>query len=248
MKILITGISGTVGQAFTKLLYPEHQIYGIDHNETNLAPMLESYPRAKLEVGDFADYQFEGKGIRTVIHLAAMKHIELCETNPNHCVMNNVIKTYALFKNAHRNGVRILFMSTDKAVEPVSVYGYTKALAEHMCLEYGGSFIRSGNVIASSGSVLNIWDEAIEHNEPLKITHKQMERYFISADHLAERAWSAYLRGEREIVPKMDKKIRLLDLAKQKLAVHNYTLSNYGGGVEFIGLRAGEKLKEKLRW
>lgn len=245
-KIYITGISGTLGTAFVELLYKDHDLFGIDRNEEQLAKLCRNYPRIFAQCGEFADADLDGMDV--VIHLAAMKHIDLCEMNPNAAVMNNVLKTHVLFKTAKLQGVDILFMSTDKAVEPQSTYGYTKALGEMMAQEYGGAFARSGNILNSTGSILNIWEEAIQRKQPIRITHPEMHRYFISPSNLAKRIWELYERGERVIVPEMDKDIMLVDLANEKLAEHGYTIESYPYGVEYIGLRPGEKLKEKLEW
>lgn len=242
MTIFITGIAGTIGRAFTEILQ-DHTVIGLDRNEHNVAQFIKDFPGVEVKVGDFDEVDFEGQGIDVLIHLAAMKHVDLCETNANACVQNNVIKTYDLFKNAHKNFVNILFMSTDKAVEPISTYGYTKALGEAMALEYGGSIIRSGNVIEASGSVLQIWDEAIKNGQPIKITHKEMRRFFISPENLVKRAWSMYLAGTKIIVPKMDRDILLVELAQERIKSHGF--KDYP--IEFTGIRPGEKLSEKLR-
>lgn len=248
MRVLITGMAGSLGRAFVDLLKDEHHIVGVDRNEENIAKFQQVYPDIHISVGDFGDLEFVNRGIDLLIHLAAMKHIDLCEINANECVLNNVIKTHHLFKSAHRAGTNILFMSTDKAVEPTSMYGFSKALAEGMVREYGGAYARSGNIVESSGSVLKIWDEAIQNGQPIKITHKDMRRFFITPENLAQRIWNQYQSGIQEIIPEMDRDVKLVDLAKEKLAKYGYTLENYPGGVEYIGLRPGEKIKEKLKW
>lgn len=247
MKIFCTGITGTIGTAFVKLLNG-HEVSGIDRNEESVAKFRQAYPNIDVKVGDFGEVDFSRDKPDLLIHLAAMKHIDLCEINANECVLNNIIKTYNLFKNAYKNKVDILFMSTDKAVEPCSAYGYTKALGEHMAREYGGSIVRSGNVLASSGSVLNIWDEAIKNSQPIKITHKKMRRFFISPENLVKRIWEKYLAGEKLIIPEMDMDIGLIELLEKKLSEHGFTLENYPAGVEYTGLRLGEKLNERLKW
>lgn len=246
MKILITGIAGTLGTAFSELLWFDHDIEGIDRNEQNLANFRVRFPNIPVRADDFVEVDLEEFDL--VIHLAAMKHIDFCEQNANACVLNNVLKTQLLFKNAHLTKTDIMFMSTDKAIEPTSVYGYSKALGEAMAKEYGGAIVRSGNIIASNGSVLTIWDEAIKELRPLKITHKDMHRYFISPKNLVARVWDLYMLGEREIVPEMDMDVMLVDLAADKLAEYGYTLEDYPGGIEYTGLRPGEKLREKLKW
>jgi FlaA1/EpsC-like NDP-sugar epimerase len=245
MKIFITGITGTLGQAFVDYLAPNHSITGIDHNEERVAALQSAYPNIRVKLGDFDDVDFSTDKPDVVLHLAAFKHIDLAEDNPSAAILNNVIKTYNLFQNAHRNGVKILFMSTDKAVEPCSVYGYSKALMERMALELGGVFIRSGNILSSNGSVLDLWDKSIEKGEPLKLTHQDMQRFFISPENLAKRAWQLYLSGEKTIIPEMDMNITLLELAETRLREHGLSIETYP--IVFTGLRKGEKLREKLR-
>lgn len=250
MKVFITGITGSIGRAFAKYLSEkyEYEVTGIDHNEASVAQFKRDFPSIEVTCGDFGDIVCFDNDVSHLLHLAASKHIDLCEQSPNHCVMNNVVKTHNLFLAALEHSVDIIFMSTDKAVEPTSVYGYSKALGEAMAVEYGGSFIRSGNVIASNGSVLGIWDEQIANKQPIKVTHKDMRRYFIQADHLVKRAWDLYLEGETEIIPKMDKNVKLTELLEEKLSSYGYTIENYPYGIEYTGLRLAEKLEEKLRW
>lgn len=247
MKILLTGITGTIGIAFTELLLEEgHKVYGVDHNEERVAQLKTKYPDIHVALGDFSNVDFEDKGFDLLIHLAAFKHIDLCEKNTVACVMNNVIDTHHLFRNAYKNKVKILFMSTDKAVEPTSMYGFSKALGEGMAREYGGAFARSGNVIASNGSVMKIWDDAIEQGEPLKLTHKDIKRFFISPESLVKQIWTQYKAGVKEIIPEMDREVYLIELAEEKLNKVGRSIKDYP--IEYIGLRPGEKLSEVLQW
>ena len=248
MRVMITGITGTIGRAFVNELKDKHHVVGIDRNENSVADFKRDYPDIPVSVGDFSDISFVHDGIDVLLHLAAMKHVDLCEANANETVTNNVVKTQFLFREAHDAKVDIIFMSTDKAVEPISTYGYSKALGEAMALEYGGSIIRSGNVIASNGSVLQVWDEAIKNLKPIKVTHKDMRRYFIQADNLAKRAWALYEEGKHVIIPEMDYEVGLMELLEDKLDSYEYTVDNYPGGIEFTGLRLGEKLEERLYW
>lgn len=243
MVIMITGIAGTVGRAFAELLSPIHKVIGVDHNETNVARLKADMPDIKVLTGDFSAVDL--RHVDLVIHLAAMKHIDLCEENPASCIMNNVIRPYELFIEAQIHECDVLFMSTDKAVEPTSVYGYSKALIEAMVLSRGWAVARSGNVLNSNGSVFSIWDKAIEEGKPIKVTHKDMHRYFISPENLVKRIWKLYLDGERLIIPEMDIDAKLMDILEIKLKQKGHDIKNYP--IEFIGLRPGEKLREKLR-
>lgn len=243
MKIFITGITGTLGRAFVDHLRYGYAIRGIDHNEARIAELKRVDPHINVKIGDFADADLSNTDV--LIHLAAFKHVDLCETSPSACISNNVVKTFELFQNAKRNGVDILFMSTDKAVEPCSVYGYSKALMEKMALELGGAFARSGNILASNGSVFATWERAIQEDRPLTITHKEMRRFFISPENLASRVWKLYLSGEREIIPEMDYDVTLMELADQTLQKFGKDINTYP--IEFTGMRPGEKLVEKLQ-
>lgn len=244
MRIFITGITGTLGRAFVEHLHYDHVLSGVDHNEGRVADLRRTHPHVNVKLGDFGEVDFTTDTPDVVIHMAAFKHVDLCEVNPSACIFNNVIKTFDLFQECHRNGVPVLFMSTDKAVEPCSVYGYSKALMEAMVLELGGAFARSGNILQSNGSVLTIWEDAIRRGEPLRVTHRDMRRYFISPENLAERVWKHYLDGERVIIPQMDLDITLMELADQTLRRFGESIDTYP--IVFTGLRPGEKLKEKL--
>lgn len=247
MRILITGAGGTVGSAFIDLLNTGHDIIALDHNETNVARLRVEYPDIRVVTGDFADFMFEGRGIDLVIHLAALKHIDLCEESPASCVLENVIKTYNLFRDAKRHGAVILFMSTDKAVEPTSAYGYSKALGEKLAIEFGGAFARSGNVVASNGSVFKVWEDAISSLKPIRVTDLLMRRFFISPENLVKRIWSKYTAGERVIIPEMDSDRFLGEILSEKLNQAGYTIQTYPGTIQIIGLRPGEKMVEKLQ-
>lgn len=243
-KIFITGITGTLGRAFVDLLKKDYVVSGVDHNENNVAKFIRDYPGIDVKIAEFHEVDLKGQDI--LIHLAAMKHIDLCEKNANSCVLNNVIKSYLLFEEAVDLDIDILFMSTDKAVEPTSNYGFAKALCEAMVLEHGGAFARSGNIMSSNGSVMGIWDEALSKGEPIKITHEAMRRYFIAAENLAARIWEQYKKGVTTIIPEMDMNVNLVDLATEKIILAGENPVTYP--MEFIGLRPGEKLEEALTW
>lgn len=242
MRVCITGVGGTIGRAFTEYLSEFHEVSGIDHNETNVARLKEDFPTLNIWVGDFESVNLQDMDL--VIHLAAMKHIDLCEANPSSCVVNNVIRTYELYLEARLMDVDVLFMSTDKAVEPTSVYGYSKAIMEAVTLEHGWAVVRSGNVVNSNGSVFSVWDEAIAQNKPVKLTHKDMRRFFISPENLVRRVWAKYMNGEKLIIPEMDIDAKLVDILETKLKEHGKDIKTYP--IEYIGLRKGEKLVERL--
>ena len=247
-KILITGIAGTWGRAFTELLKDEHDLIGIDSNEQGVAKFKHDFPTVPIILGNFDDFDFEHHGVDLVIHLAAHKHIGICEKNVYESCLNNVTRTATLFKNAYQHGVKILFVSTDKAVEPIGVYGYTKALGEHLAREFGGVVARSGNVIASQGSVIQLWREAIANKKPIRLSDADCERYFISPEEVVRKVWDGYQSGAKTIVPDMGEPIRMGVMLKDMLTEAGYTAENYPAEISITGLSSIEKMHEKLKW
>lgn len=249
MKILLTGITGTWGRAFTELLGNDHDLIGIDHNEQNVAMFNRLYPEITVILGNFDDFDFETIKVDLVIHLAAHKHIGICENNAYEACLNNVTRTAHLFKNAHKNGVKILFISTDKAVEPLGVYGMTKALGEHLAHEFDGVVARSGNVVASNGSVLQVWDKQIKDNQPLTVTDLNFKRYFISPEDVVKKVWQGYNEGKKLIVPDMGEAVSVGDLLEKCLAEHGYSnIADYEPGCKKMESPTHEKMIEKLLW
>lgn len=242
MNILITGIAGSLGKAFTVLLQDENLI-GVDNNEWAVAEFQKEFPHVKVLLEDFSEWKFDQHPVDLVIHCAAYKHLPLGEENPNSFIDNNIIKTRKLFAEAYKNNADILFISTDKAVEPCNLYGYTKAIGEKLCSYYNGHIARCGNFLSSSGSVIPVWEKCILEGKPLPVTDLKMKRYVIDMDEAVLQIFNQYLIGEKLIIPKCEE-ITLKDLVEKVLKKHN--LKDYP--LELIGARKGEKMKEKLRW
>jgi FlaA1/EpsC-like NDP-sugar epimerase len=231
MKILITGGAGSLGREFVKYL-KDHDVTIVDSSEWAIAEMT-----CKKILGDFAD--IDVKGYDLVIHTAAYKHINLCEENPDACIDNNISKTQDLFKRCHKYGVRNLFISTDKSVRPISLYGFTKSIGERLCWHYGGQVARCGNFYGSSGSVIPIWEKAFKEGKPLPITDPEMTRFMISTEEVVKQIWQVFLDGKKLIIPEMGEPIKLKDLVDK-------LYPNYP--TEIIGIRPFEKMEEVLRW
>jgi len=257
-KFLITGITGTAGQAFVKELYPGNEIVGIDRNENRIAWMKYYYPNIKIYTGDFSEYRFEGDE-NHILHLAAMKHIDQCEKNPREAVIQNVVKTHKLLENAcdqlGYDEYLFTYMSTDKACDPASIYGYTKYLAEKLVLGYNSHVgsparvVRSGNIYGSNGSVVPLWQEAIANKKPIMLTDDSMKRYFITPEHLARQVTEDVLFATyvpHVYIPEMDKHVTMGEVLDDLLAEAGYDRDNYPGGIIVTGLRPGEKMEEAL--
>jgi len=245
MKVLITGGAGSLGRAFLKTLH-EARVCVVDSNEWAVAEAQKLFPKVEFILGDFTDVPLAG--FSHVIHCAAYKHVDLGENNPESFINNNITKTVKLFKECSRLRIPFLFISTDKAVKPINLYGFTKAIGEKLALFYGGSVGRCGNLLSSSGSVIPIWEQAIKNEEPIPVTDERMTRYVIEDVDASNQLWYEFLNGERVIIPKC-RKVRLLDMLADVLKRHGYDqASDYEPGVTIIGMRPGEKLDEELEW
>jgi FlaA1/EpsC-like NDP-sugar epimerase len=189
---------------------------------------------------------------RMVYHAAALKHVAALEFDAFAAVYNNATGTYILAQAALRHGAsKLVLVSTDKAVNPHSIMGASKRLAELIVTALGGprcrmNAVRLGNVIGSTGSVVPIFMEQIAGGGPVTVTHREVDRYFISPHDAVEAilaAGAAECTG-RILLPDLGQPERITDLARSLIEAAS------GSGNEipfrFIGLRPGEKLHEDL--
>jgi UDP-N-acetylglucosamine 4,6-dehydratase len=250
MKYLVTGGAGSLGRVLCrKLVERGHNVRCMDINECALASI--SYPLSKFTkiYGDVSDYSRVMKAIRgvdVVIHCAAMKNIEITETNATDCVRVNVSGTQNIAEAAMERNVRhAIFISSDKAVAPTTLYGATKQVGEHIWKAAGRiqngtafSIVRSGNFFESSGNVFEVWDKQKAQGKPLTITDADMARFFIEVEDLADIIIDIDRRNHT-IIPIM-KEYNIMDLMVLK----------YGEDQDFIitGLRQGEKMHEELMY
>ena len=192
-----------------------------------------------------------------VFHAAAYKHVPMTEANPLEAIRNNLLATGVLAERALASGVdRFIYISTDKAVEPVSILGITKALGEKLMQHYGqrGSAtrfvtVRFGNVLDSSGSVIPIFREQIAKGGPVTVTHAEMYRYFMTipeAVHLVLQA-GAMGKGGETFVLNMGEQVSILEMAKNMIRLSGFEPEK-DIPIEFTGIRPGERLNEKLFW
>ncbi len=251
--VAITGAAGSLGKEFVRLLHKKYHIIAIDNSEWATAELRAEFPNIHTVLDDFDHWE---QKTDYLIHCAAYKHIDLIELDPASSILNNVHHTFKLFERCKNNGTKFVFISTDKAVEPTSTYGMTKALGEKLAWFYGGQVARSGNFLNSSGSAIPIWEKAIAENEPIPVTDDRMTRYVCNTKEAAKEIWQRFLRGEKLIVPKQ-RLVSLLELVSEVLEKHGYyaddpdgldIISKYTPGLKTIGIRPGEKLEEKLKW
>lgn len=253
-NVLITGGSGSFGQAFTKELltdWPNVQrivVYSRgEHAQEDMARKL-SDERMRYFIGDVRDkdrLEFAMRGIDTVIHAAALKIVPTAEYNPTECIATNVTGAENVVKASIRSGVkRVIALSTDKAVNPINLYGASKLAAEKIFIaanalgagETRFSVVRYGNVVGSRGSVLPLFQRLAAEGQRLPITDVRMTRFWITMDQAIALVLNveANMFGSEVYVPKIPS-IRIEDLA-----------AALGNRVEYVGIRPGEKLHEVL--
>jgi UDP-N-acetylglucosamine 4,6-dehydratase/5-epimerase len=249
--ILITGGAGSIGFHLTRRLleYPVKSIRVLDIDENALFQLgrkLNS-PKVRLLLGNILDKErvdLAMNDVDYVFHLAAIKNIEISEFNPIETIDSNINGTVNLIKSAMRNKPKkFLNISTDKAVEPTTLYGTTKLLNEKLTTWAGQhnekikfGTIRLGNVFESRGNVFDVWNEEMKVGNSISITDPNMERYYFHISNAVEFILNSiqFINEGEIIVPKM-KLYKIKDLA-----------SKVSNKQKIIGVRRGEKMKEKL--
>jgi len=186
MQILITGGTGTIGKALLKKFYHGHDIRVFSRDELKQATLKLQYPDVEFMVGDVKDYASVVKamrGIDVVIHAAAMKRIEICEQWPIEAVKTNVLGTENVVNAALEKGIKkLISIGSDKGVEPINVYGMTKAIQERITTSAGYNCARYGNVLGSRGSIVPLFQEQIAKGQPVTVTDPEMTRFVLTVD------------------------------------------------------------------
>lgn len=265
--ILVTGAGGSIGSELCRQLarFEPERLILLEASEFALYSIAEwlSHHRPGTEVvpliGNVQDDArneeiFSAWQPRIVFHAAAFKHVPLMETgNAWQAMRNNVYGTLQLARCALRHDVeRFVMISTDKAVNPTNVMGASKRLAEMLCqalASRGGTrfeVVRFGNVLGSTGSVIPKFQAQIASGGPVTVTHPEITRYFMSIPEAVQLVLQAAAQGKNgEIfVLDMGKPVRIADLARNMIGLSGYTEAQIG--IEFTGLRPGEKLYEEL--
>jgi FlaA1/EpsC-like NDP-sugar epimerase len=264
--VLLTGAGGSIGAAVAKVvvrLEPRLVIL-LDNSERNLheidlelAAMIDrnSY---KSVLGDICDAKllseiFQRYRPEVVYHAAAFKHVPLMENNPFAAVRNNALGTASLARMAQAEGVASFVMvSTDKAVNPISIMGASKRVAELALLSLNNpknrmSAVRLANVLGSQGSVVPRFLTQISQGGPVTVTHPDVARYFLTIGEAVELILLASgLEGSGGIfVPQVGEPVKILDIATE-LIKDNRTESRKDIPVTFTGLRPGDKMSEEF--
>ncbi len=254
--ILLTGGTGSFGQAFTKYILKKHppkilRIYSRDEYKQFQMQQEIDHPAIRFFIGDVRDKERlirAMQDVTLVIHAAAMKQIVACEYNPTEAIYTNIIGAQNVITAAIDSGVQKFFgLITDKAVSPINLYGATKLCMEKLLIQansYRGnrqisiSCVRYGNVAGSRGSVIPLFQSQLKKGV-LTITHPEMTRFWITLKEGVEFVVSAIekMNGGEIFIPKMPS-FKITDLVA---AMVPKTIKT-----KITGIRAGEKLHEDL--
>jgi len=265
--VLVTGAGGSIGGELCRQVAqcaPARLIL-LGHGENSIFMQMHAlraaFPElpcaaAIADVRDaprmrqiFAEYQPQ-----LVFHAAAHKHVPLMEDNPHDAVTNNVLGTRVTLEAAQAHNVKVFVMiSTDKAVNPESVMGATKRVAElyvhARALETGGRYlaVRFGNVLGSRGSVVPLFRQQIANGGPVQVTHPDVQRFFMTIPEAVQLTLQAATlgRGGEIFTLDMGEPIKIVDLARDLIQLSGYQVGR-DIEIEFIGLRPGEKMTEEL--
>ncbi len=267
--VLVTGAGGSIGSEIVRqvarfgarrillLGRGENSIYQVHRECRKTWPALDVVPLiCDVRDRDRLAYLFEQHRPDVVFHAAAHKHVPLMEGNPDEAVLNNVGGTLNLSELALAHGVeRFVNISTDKAVNPTSVMGASKRVAEYVVgraanhAEPGHSFVsvRFGNVLGSRGSVVPLFKQQIEEGGPVTVTDPEMKRYFMTIPEAAQLVLQAGGLGTngRVYVLDMGEPVKIVDLARDLIQLSGFE-PDLDIPIVFNGIRPGEKLFEEL--
>ena len=265
--VMVTGAGGSIGSELCRQIgrFQPQSLLLVEHSENNLfnihRELLHTRPDLCVVplVADITDAArmeevFARYRPRLVFHAAAHKHVPMMEWNPGEAVKNNIVGTRLLADLSHKTGVQqFVMISTDKAVNPSSVMGASKRVAEiyvqALSQRSKTQFItvRFGNVLGSSGSVVPIFQEQIARGGPVTVTDPEMRRYFMTIMEACQLVLQAATMGKggEIFILDMGKPIKVLQLAKDMIRLSGLRV---GADIEikFTGVRPGEKLFEEL--
>jgi UDP-N-acetylglucosamine 4,6-dehydratase len=253
MSILITGGTGSFGQAFVRRLLADDVTGRIcifsrgEHAQADMRARFNDNPRLRFFIGDVRDrdrLRRAMEGVETVVHAAALKRIEVGHYNPAEMVKTNVMGAINVIEAAQDASVgRVLALSTDKAFQPVSAYGHSKALAECLMLAANGgsgpalAVVRYGNIAGSAGSVIPKWRGLLQGGDIVQVTDPDCTRFWMTIGEAVDLVLRTlgHMGGGELVVPDLPA-YRLGDLAVAM-----------GAEMNVVGLGGWEKRHESLK-
>jgi FlaA1/EpsC-like NDP-sugar epimerase len=265
--LLVTGAGGSIGSELCRQIAQHNPrlLVLFERYENALhSLMLEfgaAFPNVKIlpVIGDVTMPDrvaeiFHQTNPDIVFHAAAHKHVPLMELNPKEAIRNNILGTRAVAEAAVKNGVdRFVLISTDKAVNPSSVMGATKRVAEHLMQEFNQesltkfTVVRFGNVLGSNGSVVPLFYDQIRRGGPVTVTHPEIKRFFMTIPEAVQLVLQASVigKGGEVFVLDMGEQIKVTDIARNMIVLAGL-VPGKDVQIVFTGLRPGEKLYEEL--
>jgi len=265
--VMVTGAGGSIGSEMCRQIarfgpgrlllveQAEQHLFDIDRELKASFSDIDIVPSI-ADIGDRGriEHLFSSERPTAVLHAAAHKHVPMMELNPGEAVKNNVHGTRVIAEAAARNGCeKFVMISSDKAVNPTSIMGCTKRVAEmyiqglHRRSSTQFVSVRFGNVLGSSGSVIPIFKEQIAKGGPVTVTHPDMVRYFMTipeASQLVLQAASMGNGGEIFVLD-MGEPVKIVDLARDLIRLSGFK-PDEDIEIRFVGVRPGEKLYEEL--
>jgi FlaA1/EpsC-like NDP-sugar epimerase len=267
--VLVTGAGGSIGSELCRQIatYHPRQLLLLDRSEPNVFQIEQELiglghgQRIVPVVGDILDQERMGEILsqfrpEVIFHAAAHKHVPMMERQPCEAVKNNSLGTAQLAEQALEYGVdRFILISSDKAINPTSVMGATKRLAEvYIQALYAAHpdktkfmAVRFGNVLGSSGSVIPLFHKQIAEGGPVRVTHPDMTRYFMTIPEACMLVLQSAMQGTggEIFVLDMGKPVKIVDLARQMIELSGLK-PDEDIQIEFVGIRPGEKLFEEI--
>jgi len=268
--VLVTGAAGSIGSELCRQLaeFEPKRLIALDQAESELfrleGELKSKYPDLALapEIADIRDsrrieYIVQQNAVESIFHAAAYKHVPLMEQEVYEAVRNNVLGTWNVAQAAARFGVRnLLLISSDKAVNPTSIMGLTKRVAElivtartpiPVCGSTKAVCVRFGNVLISNGSVVPTFQKQIAAGGPVTVTHPEIVRYFMTVQEAVALVLqtSAMADASEIYVLDMGEPVKIVDLARKMIELAGF-VPNEDVEIRFVGLRPGEKLFEEL--
>ena len=264
-NILVTGGAGSIGSEIVRQLseIKPKSIHVIDNSEFALSNFkIEFYHKSKniffklLDVKDYSEMNeyIKNNNINLIFHTAAYKHVTMLEDNIKSAINNNIFGTYNILKAANKNLANLILISTDKAVKPKNILGYTKRISEIICELFNDNkidikIVRFGNVFGSNGSAVPLFLKQLNNNLPISLTSYDAKRFFMTIREACYLVLECTRLNDKNnlYVLNMGTELRIYDLINNLSEIYKkFNPEIKKTNINLIGLKKGEKLSEEL--